>query len=649
MTRASQDISAQEPDSGNLHVRSREGSGPGGRSGRVDKILAFSALAAGILAGIAGCSIPSSLIVWNATPTYSCECHYSLCQSPDSSGGCSGSETILGAAPTLLCDSTTNAAADCSNVCGGLAGELSGGGLPGLVATPTGAATLIQANSCNPGGGSVALIGQGVNSFVVSVDSTNSTLQVADSSTGSGGTAHVSGTLSYTLNGTGGMTLNLESLRATPFVVDGVVISNLTIVGQAPASGTFSGTAFIFPAGSVTATVSGASTAVQLAELTNDTDLTGTFDPATDSFTLTGGIFYSSDYVTGTTFVATLSLNGTYQQGPPTAVAGGPYDTTTCSVQLDGSRSTDYNGATSGLVYQWFEGQTLLGAGPGAQQAVTLLSPGTNAITLRVINSSGEFSEAPTTATTTATAAACGAAAMADLALTKTGPAYAVLGSQLPYTLTVTNNGPVNAANVAVTDTLPAGTSFVSCTASDGASCIASGNTVSASLGTVTNGNNVTLSLTTAINSSIAAGTVVTNTASVASATPDPNAANNSASASVTAIYNICVLYDQTKTVHSGAVIPIRLYLCDASGNDLSGSSIVVHATGVTQVSTSASGTLEDAGNSNPDSDFRYDSTLGPSGGYIFNLSTAGMSGTYDLNFTAGADPTTHNVLFGVQ
>ena len=45
--------------------------------------------------------------------------------------------------------------------------------------------------------------------------------------------------------------------------------------------------------------------------------------------------------------------------------------------------------------------------------------------------------------------------------------------------------------------------------------------------------------------------------------------------------------------------------------------------------------------------DFRYDSSLG---GYIFNLSTKGiLTGTYNLNFTAGADLTTHSVAFVVK
>lgn len=96
-------------------------------------------------------------------------------------------------------------------------------------------------------------------------------------------------------------------------------------------------------------------------------------------------------------------------------------------------------------------------------------------------------------------------------------------------------------------------------------------------------------------------------------------------------------------------MFPIKLYLCDPNGNDVSASSIVLHATAVISISE-FSGPPEAPGNANPDSDFRYDSTQGPSGGYIFNLSTQGLAaGTYSLQFHAGNDPVVHSVNFGVN
>ena len=63
-------------------------------------------------------------------------------------------------------------------------------------------------------------------------------------------------------------------------------------------------------------------------------------------------------------------------------------------------------------------------------------------------------------------------------------------------------------------------------------------------------------------------------------------------------------------------------------------------ATAVTKISTSATGAPADAGNSNPDSEFRF-----AGGAYIFNLQTTGLTtGVYELSFTATGDPNTHTV-----
>jgi hypothetical protein len=126
----------------------------------------------------------------------------------------------------------------------------------------------------------------------------------------------------------------------------------------------------------------------------------------------------------------------------------------------------------------------------------------------------------------------------------------------------------------------------------------------------------------------------------------------NSLSQSVNYIvdFSIFPLYDSTHAVKSGAVIPIKLQLVDAAGNDVSSAGTVVHATGAVMVSSSVSETVVSAGSANPDNDFRFDPTLGTTGGYIFNLSTKGYpTGTYLLNFTAGNDPTTHSVQFEVR
>jgi sugar lactone lactonase YvrE len=106
--------------------------------------------------------------------------------------------------------------------------------------------------------------------------------------------------------------------------------------------------------------------------------------------------------------------------------------------------------------------------------------------------------------------------------------------------------------------------------------------------------------------------------------------------------YGISPLYDPTKIVNSGADIPLKLYLSDVNSTDVSSSSVVLHATALTQAGTGTPGVLT--------ADFRFDPTLGPSGGYILNLKTTGLStGTWQLSFTVSGDPVTHSVSFQIR
>jgi len=155
-----------------------------------------------------------------------------------------------------------------------------------------------------------------------------------------------------------------------------------------------------------------------------------------------------------------------------------------------------------------------------------------------------------------------------------------------------------------------------------------------------------TLTFATAASSASAPGTYPVTPAGVTST----NYAITFSPGTLTISYGVSVLFDQTKAVKSGATLPIKIQLVDANGSDLSASAVTVSAVSITQVSTSASADVVDAGAANPDSDFRFDVTLGPTGGYIFNLKTTGLAtGTYALSFSAGSDPTQHQIVFQVR
>ncbi|MDV3221702.1 membrane dipeptidase [Intrasporangium sp.] len=114
--------------------------------------------------------------------------------------------------------------------------------------------------------------------------------------------------------------------------------------------------------------------------------------------------------------------------------------------------------------------------------------------------------------------------------------------------------------------------------------------------------------------------------------------------------YGVCPLYDTDKAKPAGSVVPLAVMLCDSQGGNVSGPDITVTALDLVRVSDETTAPVEDAGNANPDSGFRYSSGLGVGGGYIYNLSTKGKpSGTWALRFTATGDPNVHRVLFQLK
>jgi len=125
----------------------------------------------------------------------------------------------------------------------------------------------------------------------------------------------------------------------------------------------------------------------------------------------------------------------------------------------------------------------------------------------------------------------------------------------------------------------------------------------------------------------------------------DSNFNSASGSGTLTVGYGVVPLYDQTNVHQSGSTIPIKLKIVDANGNNISSANLVVNAVGVSLISTSVYGPVEDAGNANPDNDFRFSQDS-----YIFNLKTTGLTtGVYNLYFRVGADPTLHTVQFQIK
>ena len=123
------------------------------------------------------------------------------------------------------------------------------------------------------------------------------------------------------------------------------------------------------------------------------------------------------------------------------------------------------------------------------------------------------------------------AAGPTDLSITKTdSPDPVIQGSNLTYTIRVTNSGANDATSVVVTDNLPPGSEidFISASSTAG-TCQHTGNTVTCDLGQVNSGTTTTVTIVVKAKKS---GTI-SNTATVASP-DDTDASNNSATAVTT-------------------------------------------------------------------------------------------------------------------
>jgi uncharacterized repeat protein (TIGR01451 family)/fimbrial isopeptide formation D2 family protein len=169
----------------------------------------------------------------------------------------------------------------------------------------------------------------------------------------------------------------------------------------------------------------------------------------------------------------------------------------------------------------------VVGVGPSVAAATVLTNTAAVSSPTPDPNPGNESGTATTTVSTSA-----------DVSLAKVDtPDPVTAGTNLTYTITAGNAGPSDASTLALNDTLPAGTSFVSLAAPAGWSCttpaVGTSGSISCSTATLTTANAV-FTLVVGVDPSVAAGTVVSNTATIAAATSDPNPGNESATATTT-------------------------------------------------------------------------------------------------------------------
>jgi len=225
------------------------------------------------------------------------------------------------------------------------------------------------------------------------------------------------------------------------------------------------------------------------------------------------------------TFTATIT-----NSGPSTARGISLTETLPLGTSLAGTSISNGSSGTCALV---------VGDPHTLQCQLNDLDPGASASVYTTVNVASSVPEGTVltmtgTATTSSndptpdTASASATAhAVADLAITYTGPSIYKPSTTVAYLIGVSNGGPSDAVSVTVTENLPPATIGHYVSDNSGGLCTLSGSTLTCALGTIVAGGSRSIQVNFFIQGN---AKLVTSTASVSSPTSDPNTANNSAS-----------------------------------------------------------------------------------------------------------------------
>ncbi len=172
------------------------------------------------------------------------------------------------------------------------------------------------------------------------------------------------------------------------------------------------------------------------------------------------------------------------------------------------------------------------------------------------------------------------AAAGADLAITISAPSNVAVGLGFQYVITVTNNGPGAATGVVMTDPVPGNLSPTMVIASETCTRIIQlegPTTLSCAIGAMASGASTQITYT--VTPTAAGG--LTNTATVAGSSTDPNMSNNSASVTTTVGGAAATHFSVTApgTATSGTAFSVTVTALDASNAVVTGYTGTVHFT----------------------------------------------------------------------
>jgi uncharacterized repeat protein (TIGR01451 family) len=310
---------------------------------------------------------------------------------------------------------------------------------------------------------------------------------------------------------------------------------NIIITGTAPASGPITNTAVIASAVADTNTGNNTSSAITTISPVSDLALTksDTVDPAT----------------AGANFAYTLAITNA---GPSTAPTVTVTDSLPAGVTFVGASGAGWSITQASGLITATRSNAAVGALPSIIITVTAPAEATGLTNTAGVsttaldqNTANDFD----TETTTVTASA-------NLAITKVDtPDPVDAAGMLTYTVRVTNTGPSTAANITVSDTLPAALTNLAVSGPGWDNCSFAGSLLTCSLTSLSVGGAPVIVVTGQAPNN---ATTLNNTATVSASTADPNSANNTSgtvSTTVRAVADLSV----SKTNDPNPVAPNSL------------------------------------------------------------------------------------------
>jgi uncharacterized repeat protein (TIGR01451 family) len=346
---------------------------------------------------------------------------------------------------------------------------------------------------------------------------------------------------------------------------------------------------------------------------------------------------------TATVTVAPLADVATVVTLPANATAG-TVVTGTVSYSNNGT-STAAN--VTGSVVVGTAGGVITTSGTGNTNVLTLTPGQTITLSFTFTMAVSDVTATATVTTTTAdntptnnvSTAASSANAVADLSVSKVAsqPNGNTASSTMSFAIVVVNAGPSTAANVTVSDVVPAGLNVLSFSG-NGLTGSASGNNVSATVASLASGATATLTIVVSMSNTGSATLGYTNTASVTSTTPDPTPTNNTGTATVT----VAPLADVATVVTLPANATAGTVVTGTVSYSNNGTSTAANVTGSVVVGT-AGGVITTSGTGNTNV-----LTLTPGQtitlSFTFTMAVSDVTATATVTTTTADNTPTNNV-----